>query len=78
MSHHAHHRGIDYAGVAKLGFVAGVVLFAAGGLGEIVLHSLVSTLPAWSVQMFFTLEVLGVVVGLLVPLVYGIVLPLTE
>ena len=55
---------MDYATYAKFGFVLGFLLVAGGASGE-------NTL-------FFDIEVVSVFVALLSPLVFGVVLPLTE
>ena len=76
MSHRS--RGtLDHAAVAKKGFLLGVALFALGAVGEIVGHAYLA-LPAVAEQVFFGMEVTGVAVGLLVAIVFGAVLPLTE
>jgi hydrogenase/urease accessory protein HupE len=69
---------LDYATLAKRGFVLGVTLFAAGALGELGLHAAGVALPAWERTLLFDAEVVGIAVALLSPLVFGIVLPLTE
>jgi hypothetical protein len=69
---------IDYPRVTKLGTLAGVALVAAGALGELVGPALFGPLPAWEHTLFFDLEVLGVVLLVFVPFVFGVALPLTE
>lgn len=69
---------IDHARRAKQGLLAGVALFVAGGAGEIVGRAVYGDLPGWSETLLFDAEVAGVLIALLVPLVFGIVLPLTE
>ncbi|MFC6731124.1 MULTISPECIES: hypothetical protein [unclassified Haladaptatus] len=69
---------IDYAAVTKLGFLLSLGLFAIGAGGELIGHALYSSLPAWEETLFFDLEVIGVLGALLVPLFFGIILPLTE
>lgn len=68
---------LDHAAVAKKGFLLGVALFAAGALGEVVGHAFFAV-PALAEQLFFGMEVTGVALGLLAPIVFGAVLPLTE
>lgn len=70
-------RNLDHANVAKKGFLFGAALFALGAIGGIVGHAYF-TLPATVDQLLFGMEVAGVAVGLLVPIVFGAVLPLTE
>jgi hypothetical protein len=69
---------IDYAKYAKLGFALGFLLIAGGASGEIVGRALYGTLPAWESTLFFDMEVVGVFTVLLSPLIFGVVLPLTE
>jgi hypothetical protein len=69
---------IDYPRVTKLGMLAGSTLFAIGMLGELVGSALFGPLPAWEHTLFFDLEVIGVLLLLFVPFVFGIALPLTE
>ncbi|WP_459192569.1 DUF7860 family protein [Halosimplex sp. J119] len=68
----------DYPSLAKLGFLAGVALFALGGLGEIAGTAMFGGLPGWEQTLFFDMEVFGILLGLFSPLVFGIVLPLVE
>ena len=69
---------LDYARIAKTGFLAGVGLFAVGVIGEFAGHSLVSSLPETVGSVLFAMEVLGVVIGFFAPIVFGAVLPLAE
>ena len=69
---------MDHAKRAKQGFLLGVGLFAVGALGEIIGHAMYSDLPGWEQMLLFDAEVLGVLIALLAPLVFGVVLPLTE
>ncbi|WP_178918282.1 hypothetical protein [Natronomonas gomsonensis] len=78
MSHRTGGRSLDYARLAKLGFLFGVGLFAVGAIGEIGGHAFLSTVPSTLETVFFGMETLGVVVGLVTPIVFGAVLPLIE
>ncbi|WP_435196592.1 hypothetical protein [Natronomonas sp. EA1] len=69
---------IDYPTVTKRGFLLGVALFLVGALGETVGAALFGTLPDWEVTLFFEMEVVGVLLFFLTPLLFGVVLPLTE
>ena len=69
---------LDYPTLTKRGFLLGLALFLVGGLGEVALHAAGIAVPAWETALLFDMEVLGVLVGLLAPLVFGVVLPLTE
>jgi len=75
MARYASH---DYARTAKVGFLAGVALWALGVLGGTVGPALFGPLPAWEMMLLTDAEVLGVLVGLLSPLLFGVVLPLVE
>lgn len=70
-------RNLDYADIAKKGFLAGVALFAIGILGGTLAPALVAV-PSFLHQLFIGLEVTGVLVALVIPIVFGAVLPLTE
>lgn len=69
---------IDYPTVTKRAFLLGLALFLVGGAGELVGHALFGSLPAWEEALLLNLEVIGVLVALLAPIVFGLVLPLTE
>jgi len=69
---------VDYPTLAKRGTVLGLCLFAVGAVGELGAHALGLQLPAWEATLLFDAEVLGVALFLLSPLVFGLVLPLTE
>ena len=69
---------LDYAKIAKTGFLAGVGLFAVGVIGELAGHSLASSLPETIESALLTAEILGVVVAFFIPIVFGAVLPLME
>lgn len=74
----SHTSSMDYAKRAKQGFAVGAALFVVGVLGEAVGHAVPGSLAGWQQTLLFDAEVLGVLIGLLVPLVFGIVLPLVE
>jgi hypothetical protein len=69
---------IDYSVWAKRGFLLGFGLFALGAIGEIAGHALLGTMPATAETILFDFEVIGILLGLFGPLVFGIGLPLTE
>lgn len=69
---------IDYPTITKRGFALGLGLLLVGVLGEVLLPMVAGPLPQWERTLFFDLEVLGILIGLLTPLVFGVVLPLTE
>ncbi len=69
---------LDYSKLTKTGFFLGVALIVIGALGEMVGTALYGPLPAWENMLFTDLEILGILLGLLSPFVFGIFLPLTE
>jgi len=71
-------RNMDYAAWTKNSFLLGVALLTIGALGHIVGPALVGQLEGWVSTLLLDLEILGVLIGLIAPLVFGIVLPLTE
>jgi hypothetical protein len=78
MSYGGRQQNLDYGRIAKLGFFAGAAMFLIGAVGGVIGRSLLANLPGLASQLFISLEVVGVLIGLLVPLVFGIVLPLVE
>lgn len=78
MNHRGRYGSVDYARIAKSGFLLGVVLLLVGALGEYTAHEVLAPVPEWELQLFFSIEVAGVLIGFFVPIVFGIVLPLTE
>ena len=72
------YRDLNYRALTTRGFLSGVALSTLGGIGEIAGMALYDPLPAWGNTLLTDVEALGLVVGLLAPLVFGIVLPLTE
>lgn len=69
---------IDYPTVTKRAFLLGATLFLVGGLGELVGHALFGSLPGWEETLLLNAEILGVLIAVVAPIVFGIVLPLTE
>lgn len=78
MSTQTRQRDVDYARVAKLGFLVGAGLFLLGVVGELVAHVLVAGIPETVDQLFLGMEVGGILVALFIPIVFGAVLPLME
>jgi hypothetical protein len=68
----------DYAPNAKLGFLAGLALWTVGALGGVVGPALFGPLPGWETMLLADAEVLGVPVGLLSLVVFGVELPPVE
>jgi hypothetical protein len=69
---------VEYTVLTKRGFLLGVALFAIGALGELGLTATGIAVPDWERALLFDLELLGILIGLLSPFVFGVVLPLTE
>lgn len=68
----------NYAWLTKAAFLIGLGMFVIGVLGEWTIHSQLAGIPPWEDTFFFDVEVLGIIVALLSPFVFGIFLPLTE
>jgi hypothetical protein len=69
---------LDYPTLTRNGFLLGLALLA-GGLGtELVAHGLHYSLPGWEETVLFDVSLVGLALFLLSPIVFGIVLPLTE
>mgnify|MGYP006873383312 FL=1 len=69
---------LDYAVLTKRSFLLGVTLFAIGAIGELGLTAAGISVPDWERALLFDIELLGILIGLLSPFVFGILLPLTE
>ncbi|WP_248895168.1 hypothetical protein [Haloplanus halobius] len=69
---------IDYSNWTKRGTLLGLGLFAVGALGELTVHAAGLQLPAWEAALLFNAELIGVLLFLVTPLVFGVLLPLTE
>ena len=70
--------GFEYGSLAKGGFLLGLGLLLFGAGGSIVGHAFFEPLPGWEETLFLDLEILGLVIGFLSPITFGIVLPLVE
>ena len=53
-------------------------MFAVGAGAELSAAAMHVTLPAWEDALFTDMEILGTLGALLSPLVFGIIMPLTE
>lgn len=69
---------MDYARLAKGGFLLGLGMLAVGVVGEVLGHVVLGGLPGWEETLFFDLEVLGILLALVSPFLFGIFLPLLE
>ncbi|MFB6120017.1 MAG: hypothetical protein ABEJ68_02740 [Halobacteriaceae archaeon] len=68
----------DYALLAKRGFLVGATLLLVGAGGEILGHALYGSLPAWESTLFTDMEILGILIGLFAPFVFGVAAPLMD
>jgi len=78
MSHMSRYGSVDYARWAKASFISGVGLLLVGAAAESILVETQRAVPTWSHTLFVDAEILGVLIALILPIVFGIVLPLTE
>ncbi len=69
---------LDYGLLTKTGFFLGVGLFVLGAGGGVLGHAVYGTLPGWEQTLFTYSEVIGILLGLFAPFLFGIFLPLTE
>ena len=69
---------VNYQRLAKTGFLLSLAVLAVGAGGELAAAAAHVTLPAWENALFTDLEILGTLGMLLCPLVFGIIMPLTE
>ncbi|WP_255151119.1 hypothetical protein [Halorarius halobius] len=69
---------IDYPKLTKMGVALGLLLLALGGGAELTAHALHYELPAWENTLFTDMEIVGILLFVLSPFVFGILLPLTE
>jgi nitrate reductase gamma subunit len=69
---------IDYPKLTKRSVLLGLCLFSVGVLGETAVHAMGLAVPGWEEALLFDAEVLGILLMLLSPFVFGVALPLTE
>lgn len=69
---------LDYQRLTKAGLGIGLVMFLVGAVGTFVGHAYFEPLPGWFGILLFDVEVLGILVALFSPVLFGVVLPLTE
>ncbi|NEU58830.1 hypothetical protein [Halorussus sp. MSC15.2] len=69
---------LNYQRLTKAGFLLSITLFAVGAGAELAAAAMHVTLPAWENALFVDMEILGTLGALLSPLVFGVILPLTE
>ncbi|NHX35210.1 MULTISPECIES: DUF7860 family protein [Halolamina] len=68
---------IDYSSTVKRGLLLGLVLMAVGETGGYLAENYVSV-PGWEESLFLATAAVGLLAFVLSPIVFGIVLPLTE
>lgn len=69
---------IDYPRLTKGSFAFGIVLFTLGIVGHVAGNAFFAPLPGWESVLLTDMEILGVLIAFFSPLIFGIVLPLTE
>ncbi|MFC7155829.1 hypothetical protein ACFQPA_10215 [Halomarina halobia] len=69
---------LDYPKLTKGGFLLGLTLFLAGAIGGAFAPAVLGSTPGWLSTVFVDMEAVGILLGLLSPIVFGVVLPLTE
>lgn len=69
---------LDYPKLTKRSFLLGVSLLVVGELGDAALRAVSESAPAWEHTALAWAAILGVLIALTSPFVFGIVLPLTE
>lgn len=69
---------IDYSTYAKGGFFIGLAMFAIAAIGEIVIHLANVQVAAWITTVLLDAGLAGILVMLVAPIVFGVVMPLTE
>jgi hypothetical protein len=69
---------LDYPRLTKTGFAFGVALFAVGVLGHVAGSAFFGPLPGWESVLLTDMEILGIAIAFFSPIVFGILLPLTE
>ena len=68
---------VDYSRLTKLSFLFGVGLFVASELGELGIQQAGMSVPTWEHRLL-VMALVGILIALSSPFVFGIVLPLTE
>lgn len=69
---------LDYPKLTKSGMLLGLLLFAIGEIGGYAANVGWLVLPGWESALLLDAAMLGVLMILLSPFVFGIFLPLTE
>ena len=71
-------RSYDYPKLTKRGVALGLALLAIGLGTEFVAHAIHYELPGWETTLLFDVSILGLLVFVFSPIVFGVLLPLTE
>jgi hypothetical protein len=71
-------RDLDYAFLAKTGFLVGLGMFIIGAGGEFLTNTYLAPVPAWEDSLLFAIEAVGLIIGFFSPFVFGIFLPLID
>jgi len=69
---------LGYPTLTKRAFLLGTALFVCGLAGEYAVRAAELRVPAWEETLLFDLIVVGLLVAFLSPIVFGVILPLTE
>jgi len=69
---------LDYPTLTKRSFLFGVGLFLVGVLGEFAIAATGASVSGWGQALLVDAEAIGIIIALLSPLIFGIILPLTE
>lgn len=72
------YRELDYPALTRIGFAIGAAMILIGGIGRAVGPMIAGSLNGWEASLLVDLEIGGILIGLFAPLLFGIVLPLTE
>lgn len=68
----------DYPELTKRSFLFGVCLFLVGVLGEFAIGFAGVSVPGWEHALLINAVEIGILIAFFSPIVFGIVLPLTE
>ena len=69
---------VDYARWAKGGFLFGLAMFVVGTGGEYLLVQLHRDIPEVVHVVLIDLGLVGILFAVLLPIIFGVVMPLTE
>ena len=69
---------LDYSAYAKGGFLIGLAMFAVAAIGEVVIHVGNVQIATWIGTVLLDTGLAGILVMLLAPIIFGVIMPLTE